>query len=199
MLNKTRKAEAPGDRQSEAGFTLIETMIALVVLTIGLLGVAAAISYSIAANNMSRNVTSAKLLVNSVAEQMQTLINNRELSFGQLANEGAVNNVGAITNFAGFSAEFKPIAASPGPDGIYGSCDDTSTARGADGLWCTGDDTKNPALERPGFTHRIIITNLSLGMKKVETTIRYPGKSGTTQELTGVSYVTDKARTNNIN
>jgi type IV pilus modification protein PilV len=200
MMNKTGRGK-DRSRPSEAGFTLIETVIAMLILTIGLLGVAGAISYSIAASNMSRNVTSAKLLVTSILEQMQTLRNTKQLAYKQIANTGSVDNSGLTTTFAGFATGFNPVSTSPGADGIYGSCDDFSTAIGADNLWCTADDTKNNALARPGFEYRIVITPFTTtpDLKKITVTIRYPGQNGAIHQLDGVSYLNNNAGTNQIN
>lgn len=200
MMNKTGRAKACV-RKSEAGFTLIETVVAMLILTIGLLAVAGAISYSIAASNMSRNVTSAKLLVTSILEQMQTLRNTKQLAYKQIANTGAVDNTGLTTPFAGFSTGFNKVSTSPGADGIFGSCDDFSTAIGADNVWCTADDNKNTALARPGYEYRIVITPFTTtpDLKKVEVTIRYPGQNGAIHELVGVSYINNNSGTNHVN
>ena len=200
MKNRIARAEQRL-RQSEAGFTLIETVVAMLILTVGLLAVAGAISYSITASNMSRNVTSAKLLVNSILEQMQTLRNTKQLAFKQIENAGSVDNTDMTTPFAGFATGFNKISTSPGADGIFGSCDDFSTVIGADNLWCTADDTKNDALARPGYEYKIAITTFATApnLKKIAVTIRYPGQNGAIHELVGVSYLNNNAGTNHVN
>ncbi|MGB7926131.1 MAG: prepilin-type N-terminal cleavage/methylation domain-containing protein [Pyrinomonadaceae bacterium] len=200
MTNKIGRAK-DGERRTQAGFTLIETVIAMLVLTFGLLAVAGAISYSISASYMSRNVTSAKLIVASILEQMQTLRNTQQLAFKQIANTGAVDNTGLTTSFTGFSTDFNPVSSSPGPDGVFGTCDDISTAKGADNKWCTGDDTKDQTLLRPGYEYRIVITTFATtpNLKKIEVTIRYAGQNGATYELVGVSYLNNNSGTNHVN
>jgi Tfp pilus assembly protein PilV len=200
MTNRPGRAK-DGVRQAEAGFTIIEMCIAMLILTFGLLAVAGAISYSISTSYMSRNVTNAKLIVSSILEQMQTLKNTQQLAFKQIANVGAVDNKDMTTAFNGFPTGFNPVSSSPGPDGIFGSCDDLSTAKGADGKWCTGDDTKNTALARAGFEYRILISNFATtpNLKKVEVTIRYAGQNGATYELVGVSYLNNDAGTTHVN
>jgi type IV pilus modification protein PilV len=188
-------------RQAEAGFTLIETVVAMLILTFGLLAVAGAISYSINASYMSRNVTSAKMIVASILEQMQTLRNTKQLAYKQFANTGAVNNTGLTTPFNGFSTGFNKVSSSPGPDGIFGTCDDFSTAIGADNKWCTSDDTTDSTLARPGYEYRIIISEFATtpNLKKVEVTIHFPGQNGAMHELVGVSYLNNNAGTNQVN
>jgi len=45
---------------AESGVTLLEMVIALLILTVGLLSVAGAISYSLAVSNRGRGITNAK-------------------------------------------------------------------------------------------------------------------------------------------
>lgn len=166
--------------QSEAGFTLMETVVAMAILLIGLISVAAAITYALVANNMSRNVTTGKLMIMSVLEQIETLRNTRQLTFGQIANVGQVDNTGALVNFAGFPDDFRPVSINPGPDGIYGTVDDPT-------------DANNTV---PNYFRRVRITPLSSNLKKVQVTLRFPGNNGQMQELTGTSYLNNDARSN---
>src|SRR5678816_2199471 len=76
----------PAKSNSSAGFTLLETVVAMVILSTALLGVASAIGYALMVSNSGRGVTNTKLLVVSVLEQMETLRNNGQLTFGQIAN-----------------------------------------------------------------------------------------------------------------
>ena len=168
--------------KSSAGFTLIETAIALLILTIGLVALAATISYAVVARNASRNVTEAKLMIISMLEQTETLRNTKLLTFGQIANEGDVDNTGGISNFAGFPAGFRDVSANPGNDGIYGTTDDPATGA------------------RVGFKRKIVISLLpnETNLKKIEVTVQYPGQNGVTQELVGVGYLNNDAHGNYI-
>jgi type IV pilus modification protein PilV len=200
MMNRTGHAR-DGRGQTEAGFTMIEMCIAMLILTFGLLAVAGAISYSISASYMSRNVTSAKLIAASILEQMQTLKNTQQLAYKQIANVGAVDNTDMTTPFNGFPTGFNAVSSTPGPDGIFGSCDDFSTAKGADGKWCTSDDTKDTSLARAGYQYQIAITGFATtpNLKKVTVTIRYTGQNGHQYDLVAVSYLNNDAGTNHIN
>ena len=179
----------------DSGFTLLEMIIALAVLSIGLLSLASAIAYALMVSNGGRNVTNTKLLIVSVLEQMETLRNTKQLTFGQIANQGQVDNTGATQNFNGFPTGFQPISVNPGPDGIHGTADDLIDA-GPDALYGTEDDFLNQTLVRPGYTRQILITSLSADLKRVEVTLRYPSNSGSIQTLAGVSYLNNDARSN---
>jgi type II secretory pathway pseudopilin PulG len=174
---------------------MVEMVVALVILLIGLLGMIAAIGYSLMVTNSGRNVTNTKLLVVSILEQMETLRNTGQLTYGQIANQGQVDIKGAKYPFGGFPPDFKPVSVNPGPDGIYGT-DDDLVDPGPDGIYGTDDDFTNPALAREGFTRQILITPLSPNLKQVSVTLNYPGLNGTMHKQLGISYLNNDARGN---
>lgn len=187
--NKKGKTQPKG----EAGFTLIEAVIAILVLTIGLMGTAAAITYALEFGSISRNVTSAKSMILASIEEVETLRNARRLNFRQISNVGAVDNAGAANAFGGFSTGFQPVSGEPGEDGVNGTGDDLIRA-GADEVWGTADDFDDPSLVRSGYERKIEITNLSNSLKKIEVKIRYTGRAGKTGEIGGVCYLNDEDR-----
>jgi hypothetical protein len=167
-------------------------VVAITILTVGLLGVASAIGYAMVASNRGRSITNTKLLAVSILEQMETLRNTGNLTFGQIANVGQVNNAGAARAFLGFPAGPQQVSTNPGPDGMYGTADDLIDA-GADGLFGTTDDVVNPNLAILGVTRQIQITSLSGSLKKVQVTVNY-SVSGTMQQLKAVCYLNDNSR-----
>ena len=174
---------------------MLEMMVAMLILLIGLLALEAAIGTALLATNAGRNVTNTKLLVVSILEQMETLRNTRQLTYGQIANQGDVDNVGAARPFDGFLTGFQPVSMNPGPDGIHGTGDDL-VAAGADGIYGTDDDVADPTLARPGFTRQILITPLSANLKQVSVTLRYPAENGRVRTQLGISYLNNDARSN---
>ncbi|MDT7603778.1 MAG: hypothetical protein QOF61_1775 [Acidobacteriota bacterium] len=180
--NNGARADAPSlHRSSEAGFTLLEMVVALVVMMVGLLALAATIGFALAASNKGRSVTNTKLLVVSVLEEMETLRNTRQLTFGQIANSGNVDNTGASQNFAGFPSSFNKVSDNPGPDGIFGTAD---------------DDFSNPTFVRAGYTRQILITSLSDNLKRIQVTLKSPGINGKMDTIVGVSYLNNDANSN---
>ena len=181
---------------SSAGFTLLETVVAMVLLTTALLGVASAIGYALMVSNSGRGVTNTKLLVVTVLEQMETLRNNGQLTFGQIANTGQVDNSGGGT-FGGFPTGFSDVSVNPGGDGIFGTGDDLIDP-GADGNYGTADDYTNVNLIRTGFSREIVITPLNPQLKRIQVTLRYSANGGVRKELVGVSYLNDNTHSNYI-
>jgi type II secretory pathway pseudopilin PulG len=191
----TRRTRFGGGRRGEAGFTLIEVVVAMAVLMIALLGLVASIAHGLSMSKRLRDMSDSKLTITSMLEQMETLRNTKRLTFGQIANSGQVINTGSSQDFNGFPTGFVPVSTSPGPDGIYGTGDDLVDP-GGDRTYGTGDDFTNNALARSGYEREIVITTLGADMKKVQVTMRYPGAEGKQQTLVGVSYLNDDAKSN---
>lgn len=188
MPNSRRKTKGRAD----SGFSLLEVVVAATILTIGLLAVASSIGYAMVAGNHGRAVTNTKLLVVSILEQMETLRNTGNLTFGQIANVGQVDNTGAVRSFVGFQTGFQQISTNPGPDGIFGTGDDLIDA-GVDGNFGTADDFINPNLAVVGYTRDIQITSLNSYLKKVTVTVSYP-VNGSMKQLVAVCYLNDNSR-----
>ena len=167
----------------------------MVILMIGLLGLIASMAWGLSMSKRLRYMTDTKLTITSMLEQMETLRNTKRVTFGQIANQGQVDNNGARQPFAGFPTGYQPVSTNPGPDGIYGTSDDLIDA-GLDRIYGTQDDFSNPTLARPLFAREIVITSLNPNLKKIQITMRYPGRNGETQELVGVSYLNNDANSN---
>jgi prepilin-type N-terminal cleavage/methylation domain-containing protein len=173
-------------RHSERGFSLLEMVVAMVILTIGLLGVASAIGYSLMVSNRGRGVTNAKMLVVSILEQMETLRNTAELSFDDISNSPTPAPPSTWTGFPYDPATFRPVSTVPGSDGIFGTKDD---------LWgsCTSGCSDNMSLARAGVTRQIQIIDFPSNpyLKKIKVTLRYSAGDGKSRDLVGISYLND--------
>jgi prepilin-type N-terminal cleavage/methylation domain-containing protein len=178
--------------RSDSGFSLLEMVVAITLLTVGLLGVASAIGYAMVASNHGRSVTNTKLLAVSILEQMETLRDTNNLTFGQIANVGNVDDTGAVKAFAGFQPGFQQVSINPGPDGIFGTVDDL-----IDPVNCCygdGDDQVNPSFALVGVTRQIQITNLNSKLKKIQVTIDY-SVTGGKRQLVATGYLNDNSTT----
>jgi len=193
--NHPFEAVSRSTRSSEDGGTLLEMTIAMLLLTIGLLAVASSISYAFMVSNKGRNITNSKLLVVSILEQMETLRNTKQLTFGQISNAGAVDNTGATQSFSGFPTGFQPVSINPGPDGIFGTGDDLIDP-GSGGVYGDGNDVTNTGWAISGYTREIVITSLSSNLKRIQVTLKYPGDRGQMETRVGVSYLNNDARSN---
>ncbi len=181
-------------KKGQGGFTLIEAVIAIFILTIGLVGTVAAITYAIEFGRISRNVGGAKSVIVASIEEIETLRNAQRLNFIQIANVGAVDNTGSSNPFDGFSTGYKQVSLSPGNDGVFGTDDDLSKSAGADGKFGTSDDVLDQTLVRGGLLRQITISNLSSSLKKIEVRVKYSSREGKQAEIVGVGYLNDDAR-----
>lgn len=191
--NSSMTSHAAG--RSQAGFTLIEMTVAMLIMLIGLLALAATIAFALTVSNKGRSVTNTKLLVVSILEQMETLRNTKQLTYGQISNAGHVDDTGATQTFAGFPNDFREVSVNPGPDGIFGTTDDLVDA-GGDGTYGTNDDFVNPLLARAGYTRQIVITPLSDNLKKIQVTLQFPRPGGGVDSMVGISYLNNDAHSN---
>jgi prepilin-type N-terminal cleavage/methylation domain-containing protein len=189
MLNNDAPHTPRRTAKSEAGFTMLEMVVALLILTIALMGFATAIGYAMMASNRGRQITNTKLLIVSMLEQMETLRNTKQLTYDQISNT-ATGGVGVFPN------TFQPITTDPGPDGIYGTSDDLIDP-GANGKYGDGDDFTNAArAPYPDYTRKVVISALGQNLKKIEVTLSYPDPGGKMQTQVGISYLNNDARSN---
>jgi type II secretory pathway pseudopilin PulG len=161
---------------------MLEMVVAMVIMLIGLLSLAQVLGYSLSVSNRGRGVTNTKLLVTSMLEQMENLRNTGQLTFGQIANTGGVDNTGASLNFTGFEKGFKAVSINPGADGIFG----------------TSDDPTGTSQVRAGFERQVVISTLGTdaNMKKIEVTLRYTDPGGVQRTVSGTSYLHNDQRAN---
>lgn len=181
---------------NEKGFSLLEVIVAILILSISLIGTAAALTYALEYGTTSRNVGTAKLLITSTMEEIESLRNTRRLDFKQIANVGAVDNIDSKNTFNGFSVGFKPVGLDPGIDGVNGTDDDIKDL-GPDGILGTADDVDNPALSRSGYLRQITITPFPTdpSIKKIEIKIKFFSAGGKISEISGIGYINNESRT----
>ncbi|MGH9764743.1 MAG: type IV pilus modification PilV family protein [Blastocatellia bacterium] len=138
-------------RASYAGFTLLETLIALVVLSVGVLSLAAMLANGMISMNNSQDSYIAQQKATEAIESIFTARDLAQTSWIQINNTSA----GGI-----FLAGPQPLC-DPGPDAIVGTTDDNCAIPdaiimpGPDGILGTGDDVRVPLSL---FTRTITIT-----------------------------------------
>jgi prepilin-type N-terminal cleavage/methylation domain-containing protein len=159
-------------QKSSAGFTLIETMIAIVVLAIGVLGLAAMLAGGIAFMNMSQDDFIAQQKAAEIVESIYTARNDNQSSWQQICNAGS-----PLGNNCQFTVGASPLCG-PGPDGIVGTLDDNCAQLdyvvlpGPDGKLGTADDLFMPL---SNFTRTIAITAIpgNPSLRQITVTIDY--------------------------
>jgi prepilin-type N-terminal cleavage/methylation domain-containing protein len=135
---------------SERGFTLVETMIAIVIMCVGILTVVAAFATAVAATQNAQENLIARQKALETMESIFTARNTQQITFAQIANipsggiftagptplwsagnDGLVNT-GDDVPFAatGFCPAGPECITLPGPDGILGTADDAGMSLG---------------------------------------------------------------------
>ena len=104
----------PCVKRTERGFSLIECMISMAILTIGLLSLLGVFGLAMASTQTSQENNTAKQLANEAMEGILTARETANITWAQINNTGS----GGI-----FIGGFLPIN-NPGADGIIGTADD---------------------------------------------------------------------------
>ncbi|MFZ0800061.1 MAG: prepilin-type N-terminal cleavage/methylation domain-containing protein [Terriglobales bacterium] len=141
-------------KPAERGFSLIEVVVSMVVLTVGMVSLLGVFGLAMASTQTSQKDMIAKQLANEAYESIVTARNSTQLSWSQIQNAASCSGSdptsgGIFLPSTSANPTFYPIYNS-GADGIYGTCDDTGAGEqtlqdpGPDGIFQTADDTFIP-------------------------------------------------------
>ena len=160
-------------KKAQQGFALLETIIAIVVLMIGLLAVLA--TFALAIGNTS-TVQYDSVARQKAAEAMESIFTARQtsqLTFDQIQNVGTGTGI--------FTVGFTPMT-DPGPDGLDGTSDDVPAASirlpGASGA-ITGT-SQDVLVDLGQFSRQVQIANVpsNPNVRQITVTVRYPVPQG---------------------
>lgn len=171
---------------SESGVSLIETMIAMLVLTVGAVGMAAMFLQGMQAAGSS---PSELVATQKAAEAIESVFSARDshtITWEELRNASA----------GIFVKNAQPMYVA-GPDGILGTADDgkvgnetgvleSVTLPGPDQDLSKTADNRIETLR--GFTREIRISDVTDDLRLITVIIKYPA-GGTTQSYTLTSYI----------
>jgi prepilin-type N-terminal cleavage/methylation domain-containing protein len=184
VLEATVKAERnnasrQGSGGTDQGFSLIEVMISIALLTIGLLSLLGIFGVAMAATQTSQENNTAKLLADGAMEGILTARETANINWSQINNTGS----GGI-----FLPGFLPIDCA-GVDGIIGTADDaacgpqTLELPGPNGVFAGNCPAAGPdtCLPLTNFTRQILISPVfpagggpaSTTLRQVTITIQY--------------------------
>lgn len=170
MIYNRRHARA-GKRQQ--GFALLETLIAIVILMIGLLAVLATFAMAIGNTTSVQLDSIARQKTTGALESIFTARQTSQIAFDKIQNVG---NGGGIF-LPGFTA-----MTDPGPDGLDGTADDVPAAPvrlpGPSGA--ITNTSADVLVDLSNFTRQIQITNLpgNPNVRQITVTVRYPVPQG---------------------
>jgi type II secretory pathway pseudopilin PulG len=167
------RRQASADRKQQ-GFALLETLIAIVVLMIGLLAVLATFAMAIGNTN---SVQLDSIARQKATEALESIFTARQTSQITFAN---IQNVGSGTGI--FTPGFNPMT-DPGPDGLDGTGDDVPAVPirlpGPSGK-ITGVSPPDVLVNLGNFTRQVQIVNVAgnPNVRQITVTVRYPVPQG---------------------
>jgi prepilin-type N-terminal cleavage/methylation domain-containing protein len=129
---------AQATRKSEQGFTLIETMIAMVVMTVGMLAIIAVFGTAIANTQSAQEDLIARQKTLEAMESIYTARNSQQIPFSAIANTASGGS---------FSSGPQPLLCA-GPDGLVGTADDVACTTTA-GVTCPNGGVECMVLPGP--------------------------------------------------
>jgi type IV pilus modification protein PilV len=159
------------ERAKQQGFTLLETMVALVVLGIGLIALAAMLAGSMAYMNSSQADFIAQQKASEAVESIFTARDTQAVSYAQIQNVSA----------GGIFLDGPANLVDPGPDGVVDTADDNAAAPdtiikpGPDGILGTADDIQIQLSVYYKMKRTIAITNIAgeNGVRMIVVTVTY--------------------------
>lgn len=159
-------------RNASAGFSLIETLVAVLVLSVGVLGLAAMLGSSVAYMSASQEDYIAQQKAAETIESIYTARNTGQKTWNTICNVGS-----AICPVGIFTATPTQLC-DPGPDGIVGTADDNCAildsivTPGPDGKLGTADDVLIPL---SSFRRTIAVTAIpgNSALRQISVTITY--------------------------
>jgi prepilin-type N-terminal cleavage/methylation domain-containing protein len=168
-LLKYMKIFGGNNRAGESGFTLIEILVAVVILSVGLLGMAAMTIIIIRGNRMAVRQTNATNLAQQLMERL------KDVDFNTLGTAAGQNPVDVgYTSVVSFDAQIDEQGNSPGVfNRLLKVCDSTSPDQtGTEDLTdsCSTDDI---VIGTVGTADLICRGNLNLGEKQLRIVVSW--------------------------
>lgn len=181
-------------RKTQSGFTLVEVMVAAVVLAAGLLSVLSLFAYSLSTLQTSQEELIARQKAKEGMESVFSARDSSQITFDQINNQA---------NGGIFLDDFAPIYDPPGADGIANTADDATTGNaqidaivlpGPDGILGTADDVRESL---SNFQRRITISpvfitgtsKLNNNLRLVTVTVKYTVPQFGTRQYQVTAYV----------
>lgn len=169
--------------RSEAGFSLVETLVSMLVLTVGVLGLTQAFVSGVQKATSSPYEVLATQKAAEAIESVFAARDSHTITWAQMRN---------VADGGVFLAAATPMKTS-GADGVLNTADDGAVESfqfpGPDGMVGTGDDK---TLVLNDFTRKIEIVELSGFLREITVTITYPA-NGQTKTYTVTALISQYA------
>jgi len=155
--------------RGEQGFTLVDTIIAMLILTVGLLALAQVFIVGLATLNGSAPEILAREQATEAIESVFAARDGRTVTWDEIQNEA-----GESGSDGGIFLDGEQALTTAGDDGIVNTADDGPVESiylpGGDGELGTDDDLVRPLTS---FTREIEIRSAGTNLRRVRVIIRY--------------------------
>jgi prepilin-type N-terminal cleavage/methylation domain-containing protein len=184
LMSRNKQRQNP-----QSGFTLLEAMIAIVILSFGILSLAAVYAQGIQVASMTQMDYIAE---KKAEEAVETIFAARDSKLLAWVNVRNVTGTGG-GNDGVFVVGPQPLLAA-GPDGLFGTSDDDTSnpdvvimGPGPDGILGTSDDV---VMSLKNMTRTIDIVDVpgESGLRQITITLTYT-TGALTRQYTLVSYI----------
>ncbi len=187
----TRTERGSGTNNSE-GFSTLEVLAALFVVTIALTSLLALFGYAISTMTLMQDLLIAKQKSREALESIYTARNTSQITFDMIQN---VSDSGIFLD--GYQPLKRPNPTGGSGDGLIGTADDgaieTLTLPGPDGVLGNGDDEVRvlTRFERQIQIDPILYADSTVNpdVRKVQVSIRYSNPLGGQQAYVVESYI----------
>lgn len=159
-------------KKNENGFSVIEVLFAILIMTVGILAALSAISFAVVRERESEQRNTARQINSSTSESVFSV---RDMIAANNFFNVVANTTTATPNGV-FLPGWRPIRPDSGRDGIHGTADDACSV----GTNCPGQaGYVNTSTVIEGFERQITITNIveenvpTVKRKRVDISVRY--------------------------
>lgn len=167
----------PPQAHEESGFTLVEVMVAALILVVGLVAAAQGMAIGLAVMVTSQQDSVARQKAREAMEDIFTARDDALIAFTQVCNISA----GGPCIFVDGPTDL----TTPGSTGIVNTLPagplETIDTPGPDGILGTADDVLVPLV---GYTRTVQITQYTSILSQIQVTITYTTPNGLTRSVT---------------
>ncbi len=165
---------------NDRGFSLIEVMVGMMVLTVAMLGLLGLFVQAVVVADFGQDDLIAKQKAREAMEGIYTARNTKQINFSNLSGASS----------GGVFLEGPQPLQRPGPDGLAGTADDAEIESigtpGPDGLMGTADDQIRLLTD---YQREIVVSDLNEDLKEVTVVVSYSSSDGRTRTFQLSSYV----------
>jgi prepilin-type N-terminal cleavage/methylation domain-containing protein len=187
-MSKRRTSPRLEPAKASGGFSLIEVMFAVVILSVGMMALLAVFAQAVSATKFSREDLVARQKAREALENVYSARNDTSITFADIQN---------VSNGGIFNDGFQPLYL-PGANGITGTAQDTTTLDtikmpGPDGRLGTSDDVTVPLVN---YQRQIVISTLTnpdgttnADLRSIAVTVRIASPGRPTRDFVVTGYI----------